>query len=68
MIITFFFSPLVNPLVTAGLKARRSSREKRPMPDSELFDGVESTNNSQAVDRTLVVRLVAGTMHDLPCV
>jgi hypothetical protein len=23
------------------------------MPDSELFNGVESTNNSQAVDRTL---------------
>jgi hypothetical protein len=36
------------------------------MPDSELFNGVESTNNSQAVYRTLVVRLVAGTMHDLP--
>jgi hypothetical protein len=27
------------PLVTAGLKMRRSSREKRPMPDSELFNG-----------------------------
>ena len=38
------------------------------MPDSELFNGVESTNNSQAVYRTLVVRLVAGTMHDLQCV
>ena len=34
------------------------------MTDSELFNGVESTNNSQAVYRTLVVRLVAGTMHD----
>jgi RNase P protein component len=34
------------------------------MPDSELFNGVESTNNSQAVYRTLAVRLVASTMHD----
>jgi len=34
------------------------------MPDSEVFNGVESTNNSQAVYRTLVVRLVVGTMHD----
>ena len=34
------------------------------MTDSELFNGVESTNNSQAVYRTLVVSLVAGTMHD----
>ena len=34
------------------------------MPDSELFNGVESTNNSQAVYRTLVARLLAGTMHD----
>jgi len=33
------------------------------MPDSELFNGVESTNNSQAVYGTLVVRLVTGTMH-----
>ena len=34
------------------------------MPDSELFNRVESTNNSQAVYGTLVVCLVAGTMHD----
>jgi hypothetical protein len=64
MIFTFFFPPLVDPLVAPGLKTKRSSREKPPMPDSELFNGVESTNNSQAVYRTLVVGLVAGTMRD----
>ena len=38
-ILNFLLFPLVNPLVTAGLKTRRSSREERPVPNPELFDG-----------------------------
>ena len=37
-------------MVIAGLNTRRSSGEKRPMPDSDLFDGAKSLNKPHDVN------------------